>query len=201
MEKDDSTYSLAEKRLREIGVPVIGRDPAEVAGKKLHRTYSRGDFQVDQEELERLAQDNPAGAVKIINRLVEHIALLRQSELAERESSERYQLALRGATLGMWEWFPQTGLNLLDDQGHRILGYTRDEVDESTAGFESMVHPDDRQKTIDSMIEHLQGNAPIWECEFRIITGGGDWKWLLSRGKVCEWDEKGNPWRVMGAFV
>ena len=194
-------YSKVETLLREIGVPLIGSDPAEIAGKSLHPTYSPGDLAVDQEGLERLVATNPAGAVKIIERLVEHVAILRRSETAERETSEKYKLALRGADLGMWEWFPQIGLNMLDEEGHRILGYARGEVSESSAGFENMVHPDDRQLVVETMMDHLQGNAPIWECEYRIITRSEDFRWVLSRGKTCEWDKEGKPWRVIGAFI
>ncbi|NJK38079.1 MAG: PAS domain-containing protein [Oscillatoriales cyanobacterium RM1_1_9] len=44
----------------------------------------------------------------------------------------------------------------------------------------------------------MQGQAPVYQAEFRMATKQGDWKWIFSHGKVFEWDHTGQPLRMTG---
>ena len=64
-----------------------------------------------------------------------------------------------------------------------------------------MIHPDDKSAVDSAMGGHLNGSRPFYEAEFRLLSKAGDWKWVLSRGKVVERDPNGNPSRVTGTSL
>ena len=48
--------------------------------------------------------------------------------------------------------------------------------------------------------DHGKNGLPF-KMEFRMRTKGGDWKWLLGRGRVVEKDDAGRPIRMLGTNV
>jgi PAS domain S-box-containing protein len=54
------------------------------------------------------------------------------------------------------------------------------------------------QRAID---EHVAGQTPAYEAEYRCRTKQGGWKWLLGRGKVVERHADGSPRRMTGIHI
>ena len=52
-----------------------------------------------------------------------------------------------------------------------------------------------------SVEDHLQGRATVYECEHRICRKDGTWGWVLARGRVAERGDDGNPIRLVGTHV
>jgi len=46
--------------------------------------------------------------------------------------------------------------------------------------------------------EYLAGRLPSYSVEYRQRAKDGAWRWLLSVGKVVEWDQDGRPLRMLG---
>ncbi|MDZ7835519.1 MAG: sensor domain-containing diguanylate cyclase [Alkalibacterium sp.] len=80
------------------------------------------------------------------------------------------------------------------------LGYTNEELPEKVPYdfFTSRLHPEDYEKVMDNMREHLKGNTPVYEVEYRIKTKDGDWKWYYDRGKVTRRSDEGAPLFLAG---
>lgn len=113
-------------------------------------------------------------------------------------SRERLDLALKGGDIGLWDWDIRTGKWVFDNRWNEMLGYTPEETVED---WISLIHPDDHNQIINAFFSHLNGDTPLFESEFRMLTKSGDWKWVLSRGRIHEWDKKGSPVRVVGTHV
>jgi PAS domain S-box-containing protein len=124
-----------------------------------------------------------------------------QAEAAMRESQERLELAMEGARDGLWDWNMVTGQATVNAQWAAMLGYPPGEVDVSRAGWERLIHPDDRGPTLAALHAHLAGEAPQFEAELRLRTRSGAWKWVLSRAKVVQRDADGRPLRMAGTQV
>lgn len=128
------------------------------------------------------------------------------AEVAEREraaeavqkSEKRLELALFGGDLGLWDWEIGTGEIFWDGQWAAMLGYELEELKPALATWEHLVHPDDRLPRKLALQEHLDGVRPFYESEQRMSTKGGDWKWILSRGKVVARDAERRPLRITG---
>jgi diguanylate cyclase (GGDEF)-like protein len=51
------------------------------------------------------------------------------------------------------------------------------------------------------MAIHLEGRAPLYECEYRMQHKRGNWLWVMDKGKVNEHDPEGRPLRVCGTLL
>ena len=118
---------------------------------------------------------------------------------ALRESEERWQFALEGAGDGVWDGNPQTGAVYFSPQWKAMLGYAEEEIEPDGSEWERRIHPEDREETLAQFEAYLQGRAPAYRSEYRLLCKDGSYKWTLSRGKVIRRDAKGRPLRVIGA--
>ncbi|MFS2216354.1 putative bifunctional diguanylate cyclase/phosphodiesterase [Telluria sp. Tellsp104] len=126
--------------------------------------------------------------------------LARNAEAERAAAAERVELALNGASLGLWDWHIPSGRRTVDGRACAILGYTRDEQNRQRDERDmfSPVHPDDREPLRHALDQHLQGAVPAFEAEFRMRHRNGHWVWVQSRGKVVERAADGQPVRMVG---
>lgn len=115
-----------------------------------------------------------------------------------RQSEERLKYALEGSNDGLWDWNIQTGVMYFSDRFAQMVGYEPDELVPNLNTWENLIHPEDRPAVQTALQEHLEGKRPLYEMEHRIRTKGGQWLWVLDRGKVVQRDEAGNPLRITG---
>lgn len=118
-----------------------------------------------------------------------------------QESERRVSLALMGADLGLWDWNIETGAAFFDARWTSMLGYTQAEVQPHYDGWARLVHSDDMPRIREVLGAHLEGKTPFYEVEHRLLTKAGQWKWVLSRGKVFERDERGKARRAAGTHM
>jgi len=120
----------------------------------------------------------------------------RQREL--RALTERHELALEGAELGVWDWNVQTDEVTFDERWAEMLDYSLDELEPSVDTWDELIHPEDRERTYEALNAHLDGETEIYECDHRLKTATGDYRWIRDIGKVFERDENGDPVRAVG---
>jgi two-component system, cell cycle sensor histidine kinase and response regulator CckA len=123
-----------------------------------------------------------------------------KAEEALRKSEERLELALKAGDLGLWDLHIPTGMGFASQRTAEIVGYSLDEVEQNLSFWESLLHPDDRPKAVKRLYDHLAGLTDYSRQEYRMRHKSGDWKWVLSRGKVVEHDPDGKPLRMIGTF-
>ena len=116
---------------------------------------------------------------------------------ALKENQARLELALEGANLVMWEWNVATGEAYFTSRFARMFGYSLREIEPHIDFWKNTVHPDDLPKVMATIGANLEGKTPTFEAEYRMKTKSGQWKWVISRGKVIERDPAGNPLRVI----
>jgi PAS domain S-box-containing protein len=124
-----------------------------------------------------------------------------QAEAALRESEQRLELALKGADLGLWDLNVQTGVDIVDQRAAKMLGFSLDEIEPHVKWWDNRTHPDDLPRTTETFEAHLRGETPFYECEYRLLTKSGEWKWILDRGKIVQRDEQGHPFRLTGTHL
>ena len=118
-----------------------------------------------------------------------------------RQNKERLQLVLKGADLGMWDWNLQTGEVVFNQRWAQMLDYSLNEIEPHVGSWEKLVHPDDMPEITELLNIHFEGKSPFYESEHRLRTKSGDWKWVLDRGKVVQWDPNGKPLRMAGTHL
>ena len=126
---------------------------------------------------------------------------LQEGYQKDMESQKRMELALHGGDLGMWDWHLPSGTVVFSERWCSMLGYRPDEIKPHVDSWRALVHPDDWSVINAALEPHLKGRIPAYECEHRMRHKAGHWVWILDRGKVVEWDEKGAAVRVVGTHM
>ncbi|MCP4644884.1 MAG: transporter substrate-binding domain-containing protein [bacterium] len=133
--------------------------------------------------------------------LRKELADRKQAEDALAQSEERLELVLQGADLGSWDWFIESDKVTFDDRWLDMVGLDREDVDGTFRGWASLVHPEDRPFTEAAVAALLEGRIPKYECEYRMKTGDGGWKWVLDRGNITARNERGEATRLSGSHL
>lgn len=122
----------------------------------------------------------------------------RRAEAALRESEERYALAVRGANDGLWDWNLQTNELHVSPRWKLMLGLEEVELGGNSEEWFSRVHPDDAQRFKEALAAHVNGLAPHFEAEHRMLHSDGAYVWVRSRGLAVR-DDKGQAYRMAGS--
>jgi len=113
----------------------------------------------------------------------------------------RLALALKGANLGLWDRDLTTNTLIVDERWAGMLGYRPDDLPASPDPWIALIHPEDLPAARRAFKEHLAGHAPQYEAEFRMRSKDGQWRWILSRGRVTERAADGRPLRFTGTHL
>lgn len=164
-----------------------------------------GDAQVGEWTLRRKdGTDLPVEMSAIILRdgrwqwFVRDISERKNAQEVIRRSMERYELALRGADLGVWDWNITTGAVVFNLRWAEMRGFRLEEVNPHVDSWLSGIHPDDLPVVEKTLTDYLQGRIPEYESEHRVSTRAGGWIWTLDRGRVSARDAQGRPTRMAG---
>ena len=112
--------------------------------------------------------------------------LVAQRTAALRLSEERYARALQASNDGIWEWNSATDEMFMSERARELWGVpggaavrTRVEL-KKVGGF----HPEDLQRTEDEVAANRAPGGPGFDIEYRVITPGGEVRWVRSQGKA-----------------
>ncbi|MEG4341873.1 PAS domain S-box protein [Microcoleus sp. A003_D6] len=169
------------------GLSVCSEIELKAKNGKIIETQLRSDCIKD-------SASQPIGMMAVIADLTE----LKRAESALKLSQERLQLAVSGSSLGLWDWNIATGETYFDSHWKSMLGYEETEIENNFQAWETLLHPEDREKVMASLTSYLEGGADIYEIEFRMLKKAGNWQWIMAMGKVVEYDEWGAPLRMAG---
>ena len=119
----------------------------------------------------------------------------------EREATvteESLKLAIEGAQIGVWDWDMRTDEVHRDELLTTMLGYSRTEMGDRLSDWERLVHPEGEKRHDEALQEHIENRTEYYECDYRMETKSGDWKWVRTMGTVVERDADGTPLRAVG---
>ena len=123
----------------------------------------------------------------------------REQELAEIR--DRLNLAVEGANLGVWDWNMETDAVEFNEQWASMLGFSLEELEPELKTWEDRVHPDDMPAVEAALNAHIAGDTALYDCEHRMETKGGEWRWVRDVGKVVERAPDGSPERAVGIHL
>jgi len=117
----------------------------------------------------------------------------------EEALKEQIRFAMTAGEIGLWSWNiskDQTGAanvnttSLLGLPAGTTLSYEQ---------FMDLVHPDDRQRVMQSVQDALAQRTDL-AYEFRVVLPNNDLRWLSSRGRVF-YDKQGRPVNLVGVVL
>ena len=115
-----------------------------------------------------------------------------------RDNEARYARVLAGSDQGFWEWNLHTQHISVSQRFESILGYATGEWQFNVERWLESVHPEDSIKALNLIEQHKAGDGNTHEIELRCLTKTGDYKWILLRGQVVQYDEQGAAYLMSG---
>lgn len=129
---------------------------------------------------------------------VRDISERKKAEESLRKSEERYELAVKGLSVGIWDWdIPVNGL-YWSWRFKEIIQCYGEELKDDYYEWENRLHPNDREHTLDRLQNHLRTQEP-YDVEYRLKRKDGSYAWIHAKGQAV-WDSQGNPTRMVGSI-
>ncbi len=131
--------------------------------------------------------------------IVSDLQMLNDQILTEKNQETSLNFSWSG-NLGHWYWSIRTNHVTFNPLKVISLGYSEDEIPEDVPYqfFTQLIHPDDYQPTMDAMLAHLHGGAPVYEAEYRIRCKDGSYRWYYDRGRITRRGADGKPLFLAG---
>ncbi len=125
----------------------------------------------------------------------------KEREIHLKLSEERFQCALEASTNGVWDLDLKNDRVFYSSQSMKMLEFDEADIIDTHQKWDERIHPDDLEDYLTAFNKHLMNETPFYENAKRMLTKTGKYKWILSRGKIIERDEKGFPIRLTGTHT
>lgn len=167
--------------------------------------YKQFDYRIDKNDFSvwlganasiRYDNDNNFIGVTVVSR---DVSVRKAIEAALNDEKNKVTSIIEGTNVGTWQWNIQTGETEFNERWAEIVGYQLEELEPTTINtWANLCHPDDNAESERRFENHFAGKSEYYHIEFRMRHKNGQWVWVLARGRVSEWDEKGNPLLMYG---
>ncbi len=117
-----------------------------------------------------------------------------------RQNKERFEMAIKGAKAGIYEWNLKDNSIFISEYWKELLGYSKDELDPITIEtFISFIHPENSKASYQAIQKVMVTHEP-YQSEIRLQTKQGAYKWFLDSGLVRT-DNETNTSYVLGSLI
>lgn len=119
-----------------------------------------------------------------------------------KKSRKQLEIATGAGNIGLWSWQTKTGAVVFNQEWAGLLGYTLEELEPlSFETWRDLCHEKDLENVEELLRRCFLGERTTFQGEVRMRHKQGHWVWILSRGRVMEKNEEGEPTLVMGAHT
>ena len=170
----------------------------EIEHFALNKRYLKKDGSIVHATIYTRAFRKEDGTIGHIVTLIEDITARKQAEEALRRSEERYELAVRGAGVGIWDWDIRTGKLYFSPRWKTIFGYDENDIGDSLEDWARLLHPDEKDWMLTFLENFLAGTSPTVTVEYRLRHKDGSYRWIVAHALVVR-DEQGKACRLVGS--
>lgn len=111
------------------------------------------------------------------------------------ETNERMRLLLEASGLGTSDWDLQNDNMRVNNRMCDIVGMHPDSVDTSMMFWAQLVHPADKERLRDAIVDSLINPQTPLDIEYRLQSSDGRYRWVETYGKVVTRDKNGKAER------
>jgi diguanylate cyclase (GGDEF)-like protein/PAS domain S-box-containing protein len=172
-------------------------------GERVTHEYTLVHHGVERHILDDYVPDRDAeGKVQGFFVLGTDVSLLAAAQAQLRAERERLEAALDGSRVALWDADLRSGRVYLSEAWSDIVGAPEKETAAQVSELIALMHPDDVEPAVRASIETMKGLRATYVAEHRVRARTGEWKWVLSRGRVTERDPgTGRAVRMIGINV
>lgn len=118
-----------------------------------------------------------------------------------RDAEEKLRLALHCSGDGVWDANLQTREIAYLGGWENMLGHDMTEAGPDIESYLKLVHTEDAPALAAELERHIGGELPRFQCEYRMRTKDGSWRWVLNRGQLWSRSPDGKPLRMIGTHT
>jgi len=112
-----------------------------------------------------------------------NITSLKKAEKDLGESEIRLSEALSAGNMAWWELRLPDGFVSYSKNKTDLLGRRKEDFT-SYKDFMKIVHPDDHEAAMNAMRQHIDGEEPLYKCEYRMQHANGNYLWFQDIGQI-----------------
>jgi signal transduction histidine kinase len=114
------------------------------------------------------------------------------------QNEKRLSLALKSGGYALWDFNYETGETYNAPEMYEIFGHKVGDKTLNFTTFNDLIHPDDRDKTIDEKIRKAPFGADVFQTRYRVKTAAGKYVWIESLAGVLRNTVDGQPLKCIG---
>jgi diguanylate cyclase (GGDEF)-like protein/PAS domain S-box-containing protein len=137
----------------------------------------------------------PDGSI-LWNGILTDITGEKRTEAALSAGKQQLDMALRAATMGVWDWEIATGRVTWAGEHAALFGIPLADFGGTIDDVQIHVHPDDRTRGLDVFRRTVEEGIDF-DNTYRVVWPDGSLHWLHSLGSLVH-DEFGEPQRIVG---
>lgn len=175
--------------------------------KALRHFQAEKELKKHQARLERLVEERTAELKaeieerKIVEgKLKEEIKDRKQAERTLYETQIRKDQAVKAGNVGLWDWDLKTNKVQYSAEWKHQIGYRDHEIKDDFHEWQKRVHPDDLEKTLETVNESIRKSKKDHMSEFRFQHKDGDYRWILAQAAILQ-DKTGAAVRMLGSHI
>jgi PAS domain S-box-containing protein len=139
----------------------------------------------------------PSGEIVAI---YDDVTRIKQAEESAQEAALRLKMAVHAANVGLWDWDLLTNKVYYLPEWKRQIGYEDWEITDDLSEWESMVHPDDLDRSLQTIRAFIEKPWHDYRIEFRFRHKDGSYRWTLAQASLLH-NEDGKPIRMLGSHI
>lgn len=117
-----------------------------------------------------------------------------------RESQERFQLIATATKDAVWDWDLRENRIWRNESYRANFGEPNDATESPVEWWRNRIHPDDRERILQSMPPPVIDGGQQWILEYRLRRNDGTYAHVYDRGFVI-FDAEGEPVRMVGSLM
>ncbi|MDP3537538.1 MAG: PAS domain S-box protein [Azonexus sp.] len=142
------------------------------------------------------------GAISHFIAVKEDITERKRTEDELAEQRRIVELILEQSLAGYWDWWIQKNEEYLSPSFKKMFGYEDNEMPNSPEAWQKIIFPEDLPGVLAAFNSHVQSKGAIpFYNEVRYRHKEGSIVWVICTGRVIEWDEQGQPVRMIGCHI
>lgn len=103
---------------------------------------------------------------------------------------------------GYWDWDIANNQEYLSPGFKHMFGYEDHELPNSPQTWQNLIYPEDLPGVLEQFERHVRSHgAEPYHNEVRYRHKDGSTVWVICSGQVIEWDDEGNPLRMIGCHI
>jgi len=112
------------------------------------------------------------------------------------------QEILEQSLAGYWDWDIPSGNEYLSPSFKKMFGYEDHEIENRADAWQKLIFAEDLPGVLEIFKQHVASRGAVpYRSEIRYHHKNGSTIWVICTGKVIEWDDSGNPLRMVGCHI